>query len=552
MEALQKGRGFAMLRVLIVDDFQIDRENLQSLIETDPAFEHLTVIGTCENGIEALEFMETLQPDIIISDIEMPLMDGIELVRTVRQLYPQIKIIFSSLYNEFDYAKDAMYLGSYGYLLKPVDSKELFDCVNKVTDKIASDLKFKDDYDSISRQLQDNKPYLIENLLTNLIYGTIGDVRSVLEKATLLDLEMNGSYFVASLIEIDGFALSTRGMNIEEKHYFQMTVLSRVREILATQRNQLSVSLHNSHIAVIFYFPQSDSVDAWLKQIHSALNHVSSAFLKSDISLSITVSGYSKDILGLKFLYEQCLYILKYKYLLGKGKVMYSSDIPASKATPVFDYNLIEKELRFLLNTGTPEEMTDYMEKQYKNMPDNISTAELKSFFHYIVICLQNVIRSNPDVILARPELASSAIWETLFQFETVSDAQSWINECLLSVNKSIREREFHKNRVIVEKIKRFIEQNYQTNITLEIVSEELYYSPNYINQIYKQETGETIFDYLTRFKMERAKHLLVDSQFKLYEIAEKLGYCHTAYFSNLFKKHTGVTPKDFRRQMEI
>ncbi|MFD0675621.1 MULTISPECIES: response regulator transcription factor [unclassified Paenibacillus] len=540
-----------MIKVLIVDDFQVDRENLTLMLQTDPAFRQVTVIGACGNGKEALEFMKTLQPDIIISDIEMPVMDGFELVRTVRQLYPEIKIIFSSLYNEFEYAKDAMYLGGYGYLLKPVDAKELLQCVNAVTDKIASDLKFRKDYDSLARQLYENKPYLIDSLLISLMYGTSGDDTNVSERLELLELDMKDCWYVASLIEIDGFTQLTRAMNIEEKHLFQMMVLNRIRDVLGSCRNQLSVSLQQAHIAIIFYYPAVDSVQDRLNQIHTLLNSILLEFSKSDISLSIMVSSYSKDILCLKFLYEQCLYILRYKYLLGKGKVMYSSDIPSSKEKPLFDYNGIEKELRFLLNTGTADEITDYIHKLYLSLPDNSSPEELKSFFYFMMICLQNIVHSNPDGFVGQSILTSPAAWETLLTLETVSDAITWIRECLLTANKCIREREFHKNKVMVEKIKRYIERNYQMNITLEMLSEELYYSPNYINQIFKQETGGTIFDYVTRYKMERAKDMLAVNQFKLYEIAEKLGYNHTAYFSSLFKKYMGVTPKDFRRQLE-
>ncbi|MEK3916019.1 response regulator [Paenibacillus sp. FSL H7-0331] len=538
-----------MIKVLIVDDFQVDRENLTLMLETEPAFQHVAVIGACENGKEALDFMKTLQPDIIISDIEMPVMDGFEMVRMVRQLYPQIKIIFSSLYNEFEYAKDAMYLGGYGYLLKPVDPKELLQCVSAVTDKITSDLKFRKDYEYLSRQLNENKPYLIESLLMSLMYGTAGNDIHVSEKLELLGLDMKDCWYVASLIEIDGFVQLTRDMNIEEKHLFQMMVLSRIREVLGSCCNQLSVSLQQAHIAIVFYYPEA--VEDRLSQIHTVLSNILLEFSKSDISLSIMVSGYSKHILCLKFLYEQCLYILRYKYLLGKGKILYSSDIPSSKEKPLFDYNGIEKELRVLLNTGTADEITDYIHNLYLGLPDNSSPEELKGFFYFMMICLQNIVHSNPEGFAGQSELTSPAAWETLVTLETVSDAVTWICECLLTANKCIREREFHKNKVMVEKIKRYIERNYQTNITLEMLSEELYYSPNYINQIFKQETGGTIFDYVTRYKMERAKDMLAVNHIKLYEIAEKLGYNHTAYFSSLFKKYMGVTPKDFRRQLE-
>ncbi|WP_028552931.1 response regulator transcription factor [Paenibacillus sp. UNC451MF] len=541
-----------MINVLIVDDFQVDRDNLKQLLKNDPAFSHVNVVAACENGKEALEYMQNLQPDILITDIEMPVMNGFELVRTVRQLYPQIKIIFSSVYNEFEYAKNALYLGGYGYLLKPVAAEELLQCVSTVSDELANDLKARKDYELLYRQLVENKPYLIENLMISLIYGTAGDMARVQERLELLELKLSDCRFVIALIEIDGFSQLTREMNIEEKHLFQMMILSRIRCALGAVGNYIAVPLQAAHIGIIFYEQGEDQLSVRLRHIHSLLNGIQLEFGNSDISISIAVSGYSNDIVCIKFLYEQCLYILRYKYLLGKGKVMYTSDIPASKEKPLWDYNGIEKEMRILLNTGSSEDIRAYVGRLADGMTDNSSPEELKSFFYFLMICLQNIVSANPEGFTGHAELTSPSAWEVLLGLETISDAIAWIQERLLFVNKCIREREFHKNKAVVDKIKRFVEQHYRSNITLEILSEEFYYSPNYLNQIFKLETGRTILDHVTRFKMEKAKEMLMDKQFKLYEIAEQLGYQHTAYFSSLFKKFTGITPKDFRRQLEI
>lgn len=540
-----------MIQVLIVDDFQADRDILKQLLDSVPALCHVTVIGSCSNGQEALELLESLQPDIVITDIEMPVMDGFELVRAIRQLYPQIKIIFSSLYNEFEYAKNALYLGCYGYLLKPVDAKELLQSIRAVTDKIDSDQKARKDYEQLYDQLLEQRPYLIESLMTSLMYGTAGDSDFVRERLELLGLKLSESRFVASLIEIDGFAQLTSGMCIEEKHLFRMRVLNRIRIILGEGGHCTAVSLHDAHIGVVFAIREDEKPEEGLRHIHSLLNGILADFAKSDISLSITVSGFSNDILSIKFLYEQCLYILRYKYLLGKGKVMHTSDIPASKSKPGWDYNGIEKEMRILLNTGTPDEVAAYVDQLSHGLSSNGSPEELKSFFYFLMICLQNVVNANPEGF-AGQALTSPSAWEALHGLETVSDAVDWIKERLLRANQLIRERECHKNRAVVGKIKRYVEQHYRSNVTLESLSEAFYYSPNYLNQIFKQETGRTILDYVTRFKMEKAKEMLADDQYKLYEIAEQLGYQHTAYFSSLFKKYMGFTPKDFRRQLEL
>jgi two-component system response regulator YesN len=117
----------------------------------------------------------------------------------------------------------------------------------------------------------------------------------------------------------------------------------------------------------------------------------------------------------------------------------------------------------------------------------------------------------------------------------------------LQSANLHVKQQENSQNRMLVKNILKYLETQCQTAVNLELLSEQFHYSPNYLNFIFKKETGMTVYDYLTRCRMEKAKQLLADGEKKVYEVAEAVGYTHTAYFSNLFKKHTGQSPKEFR-----
>ena len=165
----------------------------------------LTVVGECENGAQALDVMDDLEPDIIICDVNMPYMDGFELAKAVRPRFPGMKIIFSSLYHEFEYVKKALDLDSYGYILKPVDSVELRECILKVTNLMYDEDQQLREYEELRKVLDINKPVLAENLVRDLINGVIAGQEDLWDRINYLGINIKKGTYVLLLIEIDDF-----------------------------------------------------------------------------------------------------------------------------------------------------------------------------------------------------------------------------------------------------------------------------------------------------------------------------------------------------------
>ena len=174
-----------MHSILVIDDFFVDRENI---IEQISSFKELEVevIGSCENGYQALDFISKNEPDIIISDIEMPGMNGFELARIIRKDYPNIKIIFCTLYNQFEYAKKALYVDGYGYILKPIDVEELKECIIRVAGLIKTQTIQSIENENLKTILYDSKPILIENFIKCLVYGLNKDIKDIWGKIGFL------------------------------------------------------------------------------------------------------------------------------------------------------------------------------------------------------------------------------------------------------------------------------------------------------------------------------------------------------------------------------
>lgn len=535
-----------MYKVLIVDDFEADRTKLKKTIHSFNN-DSIDVIGLCETGREALNFIEDNKPDIIISDIEMPFMNGLEMAKIIREKYNNsIKIIFCTLYNEFKYAKEAIYANSYGYILKPIQAEELSDCLKRVMEIISNENRAADEYNYLQETLKAFKPIMADNFLKEILYGINSNRQDIWEKMKYFDIYIKKGFFSVLYIELDDFETVTEGQSTEEKQLFSLKVFDRIKNTLAEYVPFPVTRLDEMHLAVIV----SESDEAALKNsVYYCGKKIIDMIERSGISASVIVSDHSDELFQIKNLFEQCKYILRYKFSIGKGKIISSNDIPSGTGTDSIDKNQLQKDIRFLLNSGSKQEIMQYIDQQIGGLAGKADTNTLKNYCFLIVICLRLVLNEN-NLNLADIFEDEGLIWEKLQRFETILDAGNWLKNLLVFSKEHISKKNSSKNNVIVEEIKKFVYQNINRNIGLDDLANELHYSPNYLNYIFKHEAGITINDYVTGVKMEKAKELLADVRYKVQDISEALGYNHVAYFCSVFKKNTGITPKEYRERM--
>jgi two-component system response regulator YesN len=271
-------------------------------------------------------------------------------------------------------------------------------------------------------------------------------------------------------------------------------------------------------------------------------------FQKSDTTLSATISSNVSDIQQLSSAYEQCQYLLKHKFIMGNGTLIKQDDIGSEVIQYDIGLNEMLQEVRFLLNTTEDEKIHEYVDQLFRHDHKNVSEGYLKNLCFSLILTVKMVLNEN-GFSYSEVFDDENIIWEKLLNFETIVDAKQWLDNIMTFSRKYMTSSFESKNKSLVIKIKNYIEDNYSGDLKLETIANELYYSPNYINHIFKMDTGETIYTYVAKFKVEKAKELLRETNQKLYEISATLGYTHTAYFSNLFKKTEGITPKQYRER---
>jgi two-component system, response regulator YesN len=539
-----------LYKILIVDDLLADRVNLREIINGFTKMD-IVISGEAANGLDAIEAVEICKPDIIISDIQMPIYDGFELAKNVRIKHPEVKIIFCSFYEEFEFVRKALFLGSYGYVLKPVNVEELKQCILNVISDINHELILQEqsrDYIQAQKFIQLYKPIMADRFIYGLLLGLEDSLSDdVYDKATYLGIPFIKGLYCLLYLEVDDFDKATAGQNIEQRQILSIRIRERLNEVLAATKYPILSRINESHFVCILQSAEhnADSVSAALDECCS---NILVGFRKSDISITIAVSNVASDIFELKSLYEYCTYLMKYKFMLGGGKIIKGTDVPFVNSYPDIDFNSMIKDVRCLLHSSNSSDIDEYLDRIFMKLPSTLDEQYLKNMCFMLVTCAQIILNEN-NVVLTDVVQKDMCILDTLKSFETVLAEKSWIISLFRTINDKLTLKERTKNHQIVNQIIKYIEKNYIKNINLDIVAAGFYYSSNYLNRIFKQEMGETIFDYATKYRIEKAKELLCDYKVKLYEITDLLGYSNPAYFGSIFKKFTGLTPKEYRER---
>ena len=245
---------------------------------------------------------------------------------------------------------------------------------------------------------------------------------------------------------------------------------------------------------------------------------------------------------------------MEFKYGLGNGQIIRMDDIqPSSKAQPLSSAD-IESGIRDIVYSGELNGVEPFIYKLLLCQHDGAAVQNksfLKNTCYSILACTQAVLSDlniRYEDIFGNDEM----IWDKLIRFETIVDTRQWLINILREIINYINTRNNSQMSKVVETIKQICERDYSGSITIKAISDEMFYNPNYLNNLFKQETGETILEYITKLRMEKAKQLLREPYVKIYEIAQRVGYAHESYFRNLFKQYVGIGPKEYREKLKI
>ena len=537
-----------MLKVFLVEDEVVMRNGIKNNIPWEQ--EGFEFAGEASDGELAYPLIKKEKPDILITDIRMPFMDGLELSRLVKKELPQIKIIILSGYNEFDYAKTAINIGVTDYLLKPISSAKLLEAVKKVADMIE---KEQDNARLIKRYEKEMEENILQE--KHKLWGALASNRlstiELLEKGQRLGID-----FTASAYQVFLFKLMQEG---------DATGCSEELNRASEKVNELAGSWEH-----VLSFDRSPEGWAFLIKGESE-EEVQSTYLETRKELLELVEGYPKveyfggignvvhRIGDIQTSYKEAARAFSSRFFMDANQIADSAEmvkvqmeqdgkIDVSKMlSKKREHELVE---RFLKN-GTTEEVDSFLDELFQNIGEQNCKSLL--YRQYVVMdlffCASDFLGNLEIDIENLPEECRD-INQIV---EKAEDAENLRYQIGNLFTETMQLRDSHSKKKyskLLEDAKAFIDENYKHDeMSLNTVAAQVNISPSYFSTIFSSEMGQTFVEYLTHVRLEKAKELLMCSNMRTAEIGYEVGYKDSHYFSYIFKKVVGCSPKEYRNR---
>ena len=540
-----------LYRIILVDDEEEVRKSIIRKIDwTSVGF---TVVGDAENGEEALEKIEGLEPDVVLTDIRMPYIDGLTLAERIRQKYPSMKIVIFSGYDDFEYAKRAIKLNVTEYILKPVNVEELTAILKRIKTNLDEEIEQKRNVTLLRENYRKSLPILREQFLKDLISRPM-------EKKTVLDLVeeygiplAGAKKWIAIAVELEQeLAQEDAPLPLhEEKNLIPISVIQIMEENLKPYYRFSLVSFSGTAEAEIAGIVAVDNGNSQTGLI-DILGDICKEIRKL-VKVPVTIGiGHSAAELGnISVSFKSALDALGYRAIVGTGGTIYINDVePVSGGKLQFggeDESAFVQAIKF----GPEEKIEEAVQQIVKRMSDaRVHVRQYQAYVLSVANCMIQLTQQydlNLEEIFADDPLGLDPF--TVIQQALNRDNFSrWLYQAALKINGAMNRERDNTARQVMEKAKQYIMDNYQDpDLSVEQICRYLHMSPAYFSTMFKKATGQTYVAYLTEIRLNKAVELLNMTDDKTYVIASKVGYQEQNYFSYVFKKRFGVSPTKFR-----
>ena len=517
---------------MIVDDEQQTREGLRRFIEKQSM--GIQRIMTAPSAMEALAIVEEHHPHIIISDIVMPGMDGIQFVKQCCEMQVSSRVIMISGHSQVEYLKSAIKLNVVDYILKPIDIKELLQVLKKVIHDIKEKQRVSQERVLIQQKLDESLPALREKFLLSLLDGGYTDSQSVLDKCVYLGLDQ---VLADSFVVVD--------IHTHEEACDPQQVMASIRSHLpsaltVTKGQNEFVAIHPMGSLEVEETCIRDKCHAIKEQLHA--DH--------GATVTIGIGVVVKSLVDIPASYQASVEAVHQQFLLGKGHIIFYSEIEKHDRRAFHISKAVQGELLqaiYARDMGAVERiMHSIFQPLY--LMHGLSNQAMDAIRVKLIELVVKVI--NDTKIAGQQEDTTNVPWRELLNLSTLKDIEQWLMQKFRWICGSLDANMDSKSTKIIHVVKSMVREHYDRPLNVQIISQDLRISPNYLSALFKKETGIKFTEYLSNIRMEKAKSLMENPELKIYEIGHMVGYEDHNYFSRQFKKAYGVSPTTYREMM--
>ena len=542
-----------LYRIILVDDEEEVRKSIIRKIDwTAVGF---AVVGDAENGEDALEKIENLEPDVVLTDIRMPYMDGLTLAERIRQKYPSMKIVIFSGYDDFEYAKQAIKLNVTEYILKPVNVEELTAILKRIKTNLDEEIEQKRNVNLLRENYKRSLPILREQFLKDLISRPM-DGETVQTLLREYDIPLAGAKkWIAIAVELElEQELTQEEAPLplhEEKNLIPISVMQILSENLKPSYRFSLLSFSGSADAKIAGIAAIDENNSQTELIN-ILGDICKEIRKTlKVPVTIGIGHSAQKLENISRSFQSALDAPGYRSAVGTGSTLYITDVEPGIGGKLQFGSEEESALIQAIKFGPEEKIRETVRGIVDRMNEaRVHARQQQAYILSVANCMIQLIQQydlNMEEIFAEDPLGPDpfTVIQSMLNRENFS---RWLFQTALKINNALSRERDYAARQVIEKAKQYIMDNYQDpGLSVEQICRYLHMSPAYFSTMFKKATGQTYIAYLTEVRLNKAVELLNMTDEKTYVIASQVGYQEQNYFSYVFKKRFGVSPTKFR-----
>lgn len=535
------------IKVFLVEDEMVIRRGIKNSIDWEK--EGYIFCGEASDGELAYPMIIKEKPDILITDIRMPFMDGLELCKLVKKELPNIKILILSGYDEFDYAKEAIRLGVTEYLLKPISSGKLLEALNGVSESIRREKEDKDLVRKYMEEMRENTEHEKQKFFEQMIAGNLS-MADALETGKKYEMNLNAGMYNLLLFRFTlGEENRKSGELLGEAEYAIEKLTERLEYVFEFQRGV-------EGWAFLLMADNEEQMSERVKELSKDLEEI-----MKNYSTIAYFGGIGQPVARLRELEEsfrEAERALAARFTMELNRIISVEDIRMAQNVDTLDdieitsFGEIEKTRTMLekfLNNGAEDEIDEFVDVYINELPEeNLKSVLMRQYIIMDAYIVMMSFCEKIEGIEGEMQAQSEELKNSMKTIQTLEEIKNYIRMLLkkiIGVRDTISGRRYSD---IIEIAKDQIRKTYMSDeISLNTIAAEVGMSPSYFSSIFSKEMGKTFVEYLTEIRMDRAKELLMCSSMKTSEIGYEVGYKDPHYFSYIFKKTQNCTPKEFR-----
>lgn len=532
-----------MITVMIVDDEATIRKGISTAIDWQKF--DMKIVGEAANGRDGLAKALMAKPEIVITDIKMPVMDGIHMANRIREKLPHTQIVILSGYSDFEYSRQALKAGAVDYILKPVSESELAGLMLRLRKEIEQRRSRELESDLADRLLSSNLPIIRASCIKDYMEGEISEEQFVRQAAGAVDIDLSGPRYQIVMIGIDDYHQA--GLSIGDRKLLRYSVSNIAAEMFKNETNGNTAIGDSGEDQLLALLSTGASMEAVVECCRQIQFYVTQYF---KVTVTIGLGEQVEDIRMLKDSYKQAQEAADNKIYQGKNRVIVAGEIPSPAQEPLFLQEQDEKELRehvkLLHNLEVQQKLnaifTDYFGGN--NIPRKLTELFC---IHLIGIAFKELaaLQIEPQMVFAK----SVHLHEEIEKYETLEEIGLWVKSIFARTLQALERQHNNKYKNVVKKGIEYARGHYTENLQIADVAGAVFVTPNYFSKIFKQETGENFTEWLNKHRIECAKEQMAKQpEAKTYQIALQVGFNDYKYFAYIFKKYTGYSPGTYKQ----